>query len=62
VTEAQVRGVLTAAGARIVGGPTQLGEYWIASDLLPADKVRSVLMESQLVQSMEDDRRGPPGH
>lgn len=61
-TEAQVRAALTATGARIVGGPTQLGEYWIASDLLPIDKMRPVLMESQIVQSMEADPRGPQGH
>jgi hypothetical protein len=60
-TEAQIRAALVAAGARIVGGPTQLGEYWVASGSVSLDEIRSALAQSQITASMEVDKTGPRG-
>ncbi|WP_326539747.1 hypothetical protein [Pseudorhodoferax sp.] len=60
VTEAQLRSVLLKAGARVVGGPNQLGEYWLASDIRSLDEMRQVLQGSGLARSIEVDTQGPP--
>jgi hypothetical protein len=61
-TEAQLRAALQTAGARIVGGPNQLGEYWLASEMRSLDEVRASLQASGLVTSTEIDLAGPRGH
>ncbi len=61
-SEAQVRSALVAAGARIIGGPTQFGEYWIVSDMLSLDEIRQSLQRSGVVATMEVDPAGPRGH
>ena len=60
-SEMQIRAALTGAGARIVGGPTQLGIYWITSSTLTLDELKSSLLKSGLVDSLEVDRTGPQG-
>lgn len=60
-TEAQIRDGLVAAGARIVGGPTPLGEYWVASSQRSLDEVRDALVHAALIDSAEVDVRGPQG-
>lgn len=59
VSERQIRDGLLAAGARIVGGPNQLGEYWLASDVVSLAEVQAALEQRSLVQSAEEDKRGP---
>jgi hypothetical protein len=61
-TETQIRAALTAARARIVGGPTQFGEYWIASSAWTLDELKAAMQASGVVQSVEVDRAGPRGH
>jgi hypothetical protein len=58
-TEAQVRAALQAAGARIVGGPNLVGEYWLASPMVSVDEMRDSLRRSGLMQSIETDLAGP---
>jgi len=60
-TEAQIRAALVATGARIVGGPTQLGEYWVTSGSVSIDEIRNALAQSQITASMEVDKAGPRG-
>lgn len=59
-TEAQLRTLLLRAGARVVGGPNQLGEYWLASDIRSLDEMRQVLQGSGRVRTLEVDVAGPP--
>lgn len=61
-SEAQVRAALLKAGARIVGGPTQLGEYWLASGMVSLEEIKESLRMSGLVASMDIDTSGPRGH
>jgi anti-sigma factor RsiW len=60
-SEAEIRAALVGAAARIVGGPTQIGEYWVASDLTSLDEIRAALLKSNVVVSMEVDLAGPRG-
>jgi hypothetical protein len=60
-SELEIRAALVASAARIVGGPTQIGEYWIASDLTSLDEIRAALLKSYVVVSMEVDLAGPRG-
>lgn len=60
-SETQIRTLLVGASARIVGGPTQLGEYWIASATRSLDDMRASLLRSGLVATIEVDRVGPQG-
>jgi hypothetical protein len=54
-TEEQMRLGLIAAGARIVAGPSQFGEYWLASDMNSLDEVRARLAEKGLLESSAVD-------
>jgi len=58
-TEERIRTALQAAGARIVGGPNLVGEYWLASPMTSVEEMRSSLQASGLVGSMEADPLGP---
>jgi hypothetical protein len=58
-TEAQIRQALIAAGARIVGGPNQLGEYWLASPMDSVDEMRAILEKSGITRSIAVDTQGP---
>jgi hypothetical protein len=49
------------AGARIVGGPTQLGEYWVASGSTSLEEIRRALQRAQITASMDIDTAGPRG-
>lgn len=60
-SEAQVRMALLNTGAHIVGGPTQLGEYWLASGMVSLEEIKASLLKSGLVGSMEIDTSGPRG-
>jgi hypothetical protein len=60
-SEVEIRAALVNAAARIVGGPTQMGEYWVASDLTSLDEIRAALLKSNIVASMEVDLAGPRG-
>ena len=60
-SETQIRTLLVGASARIVGGPTQLGEYWVASATRSLDDMRASLLRSSLVATIEVDRVGPQG-
>ena len=60
-SEAQVRNLLVGAGARIIGGPTQLGDYWVASNSRSLDEMVASLQQSGLVASMKVDLSGPRG-
>lgn len=60
-SEVQLRSALIAAGARIVGGPNQLGEYWLASEIRSLDEVKASLQASGLTISIEVDTAGPRG-
>jgi hypothetical protein len=60
-SESQIRAALVAAAARIVGGPTQLGEYWIASDMVSLEEMKTALMKSGVVASIAVDLSGPRG-
>lgn len=61
LSEAQWRAALLASGARIVGGPTQLGEYWLASDMRSLDEIQAELLAAGAVTQAEVDREGPRG-
>ena len=61
-TELQIRSALVAAGARIVGGPNQLGEYWIASDMVSLDEMNAALQKSGITASIAQDLSGPRAH
>lgn len=60
-TESQLRAVLQSAGARVVGGPTQFGEYWLASGIRSLDEMKASLQASGLASSIEVDLAGPRG-
>ncbi len=60
-SETQIRAALVAAGARIVGGPTQLGEYWVASGSSSLEELRTVLLNSRVTASIDIDTAGPRG-
>lgn len=60
-TEPRIRAALLSAGARVVGGPNQLGEYWIASSMKSLDEVKDALQSSGLVASIAIDLAGPRG-
>lgn len=60
-TEARIRTTLVGAGARVVGGPTQFGEYWLASSTYSLEELKALLQSSGLVVSIEIDRAGPQG-
>ena len=60
-SETQIRTLLVGASARIVGGPTQLGEYWVASATRSLDDMRASLLRSGLVATIEVDHVGPQG-
>jgi hypothetical protein len=60
-SEAQIRAALMGAGARIVGGPTQLGEYWVASGSTSLEEIRTALQRAQVTASMDIDTAGPRG-
>jgi len=59
VTERQIRTALIAAGARIVGGPNQVGEYWLASQIVSIDEMRASLEKSGVTATIETDTIGP---
>jgi hypothetical protein len=60
-SEAEIRAAMVSAAARIVGGPTQMGEYWVASDLTSMEEIRAALLKSNVVASIEVDLAGPRG-
>lgn len=60
-TEVQLRTALRSAGARVVGGPTPFGEYWLASDQLSLDEMKALLLASGLTRSIDVDLAGPRG-
>ena len=60
-SEAQVRNLLVGTGARFIGGPTQLGDYWVASNFRSLDEMMASLQQSGLVPSMKVDFSGPQG-
>jgi hypothetical protein len=60
-TEVQLRTALRAAGAKVVGGPTPFGEYWLASDQLSLDEMKALLLASGLTRSIDVDLAGPRG-
>lgn len=60
-SESQIRAALTGARARIVGGPTQLGEYWVASGTLTLDELKAALLKSGIAERVEVDLSGPRG-
>jgi hypothetical protein len=60
-SESAIRAALVSSGARIVGGPTQLGEYWIASGSVSLEEMRSSLVRAQVTASMTVDFAGPRG-
>jgi anti-sigma factor RsiW len=59
VSERQIREALLAAAARIVGGPNQIGEYWIASDVASLAELQLVLEKQHVTSSIQEDKRGP---
>jgi hypothetical protein len=61
VTEAQWRAALLNAGARVVGGPTQLGEYWLASDIRSLAEVQAQLQAAGVTAQIVIDTEGPRG-
>jgi hypothetical protein len=60
-SEAKVRAALMDAGAHIVGGPNQMGEYWIASSMRSLDEVKVRLLGSKTTSTIEVDLLGPRG-
>lgn len=61
VTEAQWRAALLNAGARVVGGPTQLGEYWLASDIRSLAEMQAQLQAAGVTAQIVIDTEGPRG-
>lgn len=65
ITEAQLRDFLQQRGLQIVGGPNQLGEYWIASikPIGPADRWLASIQAAPVVRTaVADDRPPLSGH
>lgn len=60
-SEADIRAALVAVAARIVGGPTQIGEYWVASDSASLEEIRAALLKSNVAATIEADLAGPRG-
>ena len=59
ITEEQIRVALVAAGAHIVGGPSQVGEYWLASSMVSVEEMRAALEKSGVLANAEPDTVGP---
>lgn len=59
VSERDVRQALVAAGARMVAGPNQLGEYWLASELVSMEEMTASLRASGVTTQIEADTQGP---
>ncbi len=60
-SEREIRAALVGAAARIVGGPTQIGEYWVASDLSSLEEIRAALLKSNVITAIDVDLAGPRG-
>lgn len=58
-TEVDIRKVLVSSGARIVGGPTREGVYWIASTSRAIGDVRSDILNAGIASVAEVDPIGP---
>ena len=58
-TELQFREALIAASARLVGGPNQYGEYWIASPMVSMDEMTAILRKTGLFEQITPDKSGP---
>ncbi|MCU0623974.1 MAG: hypothetical protein MUF53_08930 [Gemmatimonadaceae bacterium] len=59
-TEATVRDVLLQAGGTIVGGPTQLGEYWVVPATGDLDSLAARMRAMAGVRTAVVDPAGPP--
>lgn len=57
-TERQIRSLLLAEGARITGGPNQLGEYDILPEFRSIEELRGVLAASPVVESVTLSQEG----
>jgi anti-sigma factor RsiW len=55
-TEAGIRGLLLEAGATIVGGPRQLGDYRVAVPANRAQFAKSVLEQSRIVEYVRPEQ------
>jgi hypothetical protein len=51
-TEQELRALLSQAGARIVDGPDQLGDYVVVPRSATLDELREALKQSDLVTSL----------
>ncbi|MEZ5729407.1 MAG: hypothetical protein R3E48_16290 [Burkholderiaceae bacterium] len=60
VSEESLRHALREAGARIVWGPDQLGEYWLRSDKLSPQALAIRLEQQRIAATAVIDRVGPP--
>jgi anti-sigma factor RsiW len=56
-SEAAIRALLLQAGATIVDGPKQLGDYRLAVSANGADFARSVLEQSKIVEYVRPEKR-----
>ncbi|MEY8689488.1 MAG: hypothetical protein AB9M53_06365 [Leptothrix sp. (in: b-proteobacteria)] len=59
VGEEQLRNALISAGARIVAGPNQFGEYWLWSQVNSLDEMRTALQASGVIATMVVDESLP---
>lgn len=59
-SEASFRSLLAGSGAQIVGGPSQLGEYWVTSAVRSPDELLARLKASPLVANASLDPAGAP--
>ena len=59
VGEEKLRNALISAGARIVAGPNQFGEYWLWSQVNSIDEMRTALQASGVVATMVVDESLP---
>lgn len=59
VGEERLRNALISAGARIVAGPNQFGEYWLWSPVNSLDEMRAALAASGVVATMVVDESLP---
>ncbi|MFM2057321.1 MAG: hypothetical protein RLY71_1706 [Pseudomonadota bacterium] len=59
VGEEKLRHALIGAGARIVAGPNQFGEYWLWSQVNSIDEMRTALQASGVVATMVVDESLP---
>ncbi|MEZ5727707.1 MAG: hypothetical protein R3E48_06795 [Burkholderiaceae bacterium] len=60
VSEAELRKTLRDAGARIVWGPDQLGEYWLQSSKHSPEELLARLEREKITATAVLDRVGPP--